>query len=167
MQAQGISTKVVGPNHKTVVSLDMGLYKPAKQLQMVCNDMDHLIIRPGELHIVMAELRCIGCYIENSGLDFCWTEADIYGPVTVRQILEGKHVMRGLDAHMITLQSLFTLHQQAFFETETDLLKDLSAAADDLALTFVRQDPEEMRKAHSAMVHIIDSRASDGQNRSF
>jgi len=137
MQAQGISTKVVGPNHKTVVSLDMGLYKPAKQLQMARNDMDHLILRPGELHIVMAQLRCIGCYIENSGLDFCWTEADLYGPVTVRQILEGKHVKRGLNAHMITLQSLFTLHQQAFFESESDLLKDLSTAADDLALTFV------------------------------
>ena len=61
MQAQGISSKVVGPNHKTVVSLDMGLYKPAKQLQMARRDMDHLILRPGELHIVMAQLRCIGC----------------------------------------------------------------------------------------------------------
>ena len=105
---------------------------------MVRNDRDHLIVRPGELHIVMAQLRCIGCYIENSGLELCWTEADICGPVTVRQILEGKQVVRGLDAHMITLQSLFTLHQQAFFETEPDLFKDLSTAADNLALTFVR-----------------------------
>lgn len=34
MQAQGINAKVMGPGKKTVISLGMGLYKPAKQLQM-------------------------------------------------------------------------------------------------------------------------------------
>ena len=106
-QAQGITMKVMGPNYKTVITLDIGLYKPAKQLQMARKDTDHLILRPGELHIVMAQLRCIGAYIENSGIDFCWTEADLYGPVTVKQIIEGKHMKRGVEAHMITLQTLF------------------------------------------------------------
>ncbi|KAL9964664.1 hypothetical protein ACROYT_G028339 [Oculina patagonica] len=56
MQAQAINTKVVGPNRKTVISLDMGLYQPAKKLQMHRSDLDHIILRPGELHIVMALL---------------------------------------------------------------------------------------------------------------
>ena len=34
MQAQMISTQVVGLDRKTVISLDMGLYLPAKKLQM-------------------------------------------------------------------------------------------------------------------------------------
>lgn len=34
MQTQNISVKVVVPTRKTVVSLDMGLYQPAKKLQM-------------------------------------------------------------------------------------------------------------------------------------
>ena len=34
MQAQHITTKVVGPDRKAVISLDMGLYQPAKKLQM-------------------------------------------------------------------------------------------------------------------------------------
>ena len=34
MQTQAINTKVVGPDRKTVISLDMGLYQPAKKLQM-------------------------------------------------------------------------------------------------------------------------------------
>ena len=89
MQAQGINTKVMGPDRKTVISLDMGLYKPAKQLQMSRKDMDHMILRPGELHIVMAELRCIGAYIENSGIDFCWTEADLYGPTLSSRLSRG------------------------------------------------------------------------------
>ena len=55
---------------------------------MAREDMDHIILRPGELHVVMAQLLCIGAYIENSGLDFCRTETDLYRPITVKQILE-------------------------------------------------------------------------------
>ena len=32
MQAQNVSTIVVGPERKTVIFLDMGLYLPAKKL---------------------------------------------------------------------------------------------------------------------------------------
>ena len=63
MQAQGINAKVVGPDRKRVTSLDMGLYKPAKQLQMARSDMNHLLLRPGELHTVIAQLRTVGAYI--------------------------------------------------------------------------------------------------------
>ena len=61
-QAQNISVKVVGPTRKTVVSLDMGLYQPAKKLQMARQDLRNIILRPGELHIVMADLRTIGAF---------------------------------------------------------------------------------------------------------
>ena len=46
MHAQKISMQVVGPERKTVVSLDMGLYLPAKKLQMARNDLDHIILPP-------------------------------------------------------------------------------------------------------------------------
>ena len=87
-QAQAINVKVVGANRKTVISLDMGLYLPAKKLQMACDDLKHIILRPGELHILMAQLRTIGAFIENSGIDIAWIESDLYGPNTVKQILE-------------------------------------------------------------------------------
>lgn len=48
-QAQDINTLVVGADRKTVVTLDLGLYQPAKRLQMARNDMDHLILRPGAI----------------------------------------------------------------------------------------------------------------------
>ena len=109
MQAQNISVKVVGPTGKTVVSLDMGLYQPAKKLQMALQDLRNIILRAGELHIVMAYLRTIGAFIDNSGLDICWFESELYGLATVKQILEGGHVKRAETAHMVTLQALFTL----------------------------------------------------------
>ena len=46
----------------------MGLYQLAKKLQMTRQDLGHIIHRPGEVHIVMDQLRTIGAFIENSGL---------------------------------------------------------------------------------------------------
>ena len=93
----------------------MGLYIPAKKLQMARADLNNIILRPGELHIVMAELKTIGAYIENSGIDMAWIEADLNGPSTVKQIFEGNHIKGAETAHLATLQSLFTLYQEAFF----------------------------------------------------
>ena len=107
MRAQNISTMVLGPEKKTVISLDRGLYLPAKKLQMARNDLNHLILCPGELHIVMAMLRTISAYINSSGIDMCWIESELYSPSTVKQILNGNHVKRGEKARMITLQAWF------------------------------------------------------------
>ena len=115
MPAQSITAKVMGPGNKTVISLDMGFYQPAKRLQMARNDLSHIILRPGELHVVMAQLRTIRSFIENSGIDLCWSEADVYGPTTVKQILDGNHVKRGEQAHTLTLQAFFILYQRTFF----------------------------------------------------
>ena len=53
--AQNISIIADGPERKTVISLDIRLYlEPAKKLQMAQNDLNHLILHPSELHIVMA-----------------------------------------------------------------------------------------------------------------
>ena len=91
---------------------------PAKKLQMSRGDLSNIILRPGELHVVMAQLKTIGAYIENSGIDMTWIESDLYGPCTVKQILEGNHVKRAETAHLVTLQSLFVLYQEAFLKEE-------------------------------------------------
>ena len=122
----------MGPERKTVISLDMGLYLPAKKLQMARTDLNHIILRPGELHICMAMLRTIGAYVENSGIDMCWVESELYGPSTVRQILVGNHVKRGENAHIITLQALFTLYQKAFFKQHQELYETLQSLAQEL-----------------------------------
>ena len=57
----------------------------------------------------MAQLRCIDAYVEGSGINTSWVESGIYGPVTVKKIAEGKHVKRGVEAHLLTLQTLRTL----------------------------------------------------------
>jgi len=94
---------VVGPNGKTVITLDMALYERAKQLEMTRDDCKgKWVLRLGEMHTVMAALRAVGNAIEDSGLDEAWSGADIYGSITTRQILEVKHMKRALEAHMTT-----------------------------------------------------------------
>lgn len=157
MQAQAINTKVVGPNRKTVISLDMGLYQPAKKLQMHRSDLDHIILRPGELHIVMALLRTIGSFIDSSGIDLCWTESELYGPATVRQIIEGKHVRRGVNAHLITLQALFTMYQESLFQDDLQSRQRLEQVAKELSEACTGGKKENVKKANDEMISTIES----------
>ena len=40
----------------------------------------------------------------------------MYGPATVKHILDGKHVKRGVEAHIVTLQAVQMLYQEAVFK---------------------------------------------------
>ena len=83
----------------------------------------------------MAQLRTIGAFIENSGLDMCWVESDLYGPFTVKQILAENHVKRGEAAHTVTLQALFSLYQEAFFVRHPAVRTIIEKSANQLKLT--------------------------------
>ena len=131
----------------------MALYIEAKRLQTSRNDMNDIILRPGELHIVMAMLRSIGKYIEDSGIDQCWIESGLYGPNTVKQILNGNHVKRGIKAHLITLQSLFHLYQDAFFETQKDLKDELN----DTISTAIEKSVQLTKIDHDTVISAIKS----------
>lgn len=97
--------KVVGANRKIVLALDVGPYFPSKRLQIDRDDLKHIILCPGELHILMAQLRTTGTLIliENSVIDMAWIESDLYDPNTVNQILRGSHVERSKAVHLVTL----------------------------------------------------------------
>ena len=155
MHAQTISMQVVGSERKTVISLDMGLYLPAKKLQMARNDLEHIILHPGDLHICMGMLRTIGSYVEHSGIDMCWVESELYGPSTVRQILDGNHVKRGENAHITTLQALFTLYQEAFFKQHQELREILQSLAQELCDACKDSTRDGVKKAHMDMVSAI------------
>ena len=156
MQAQNITAHVVGPDRKTVISLDLGLYQPAKKLQMARNDLQHLILRPGELHIVMAQLRTIGEFIEDSGLDMCWIEAEIYGPGTVKQILEENHVKRGEVAHIVTLQALFALYQKAFFQSSQEDSRVIADLSKEVANACIQAPNVDVKEANAKLMEAVE-----------
>ena len=51
-------------------------------------------------------LRSLGRYIEGSGLGDIWIEKGLYGPAVIMQIFGGKHLKRGVEAHMVNLLAL-------------------------------------------------------------
>ena len=110
----------------------------------------------GELHIVMAQLRTIGHYIDNSGVDMCWVESDLYSPPTVKQI-DGKHVRRGQTAHLVTLQALHSLYQESFFQFDEECYEAIFQVAKELNEACMQGKKEDISNKNTRMIDIISS----------
>ena len=158
MQAQHLNTQVVGPEAKTIITLDMDLYMRALKLQSLKPHLkDKWILRIGEFHTVLCTLWAIGSSIENSGIDDAWVEASIYSPVTTRQILEGKHMKRALNAHITTLNVLFDLLFDGFLKEHPNLEKELKEDAYTLADACVARDKDQISNNHNTLLNNLES----------
>ena len=82
---QNISAVVMGPDRKTVITLDLDLYERAIKIQCT-QENTNWVLRAGELHICFAALHALGKYVEESGLDSIAVEKGIYSPTTLRHI---------------------------------------------------------------------------------
>lgn len=70
MQVQKITAHVVGPDQKTVITLDMVLYERAKKLEhLYPENKIKWILRIGEFHTVLCTLQAVGTTIEGSVID--------------------------------------------------------------------------------------------------
>ena len=106
---QGINVSTI-ENHKTIVTLDLQLYNKCMQLREKEEISQNFIFRLGELHTVFAALKVLGKYLKGSGLDQIITEAGIYDQTTLGQIMEGKHMKRGVECHLTLYLALYTLY---------------------------------------------------------
>jgi len=148
--AQNINTQVVGPDKKTIITLDMDLYARALKLQTLKpDDFKHMVLRVGEVHTVLCALRAIGSSIEGSGIDDTWIEVGLYGPATARQILEGKHIKRALDAHVITVQALGDLLLEEYDESAFEELKPIAIT---VGISCAQHDCLGAKEAHQRYV---------------
>lgn len=127
---------------KTVVSLDLQLYSKVLQLKGKEEINNNFIFRLGELHVVFAFLKVIGKFIENSGLDQILVESGIYGPTTLRQILEGKHMKRCIEAYMYLYLVLFKLYIDKLLEANSDIHKVLYPLVSSFITNFNHQNVE-------------------------
>ena len=107
-QDQEINMKV-SSNKKTIVTLGLQFYAKCMEQRSKNEIKDNLMIRLGELHIVIACLKVLGKYINCCGLDQIFVDTETYVSTTLSQILNGKHMKRGLEAHMILYLSLSNL----------------------------------------------------------
>lgn len=98
-------------------------------------------------------LRCLGVYIEKSGLDQVLSESCVYGQATVHQIQAGSHVNRGVEAHTTLTSALlalkWTVREQEV--PDTDILLKIVEDADEKvfqeALTSLGERLEDLTTA--------------------
>jgi len=156
-QAQHISSEIVGPNKKTIITLDMDLYMRAVKLQSLKPKLTkNCILRVGEFHTVLCALRAIGSSIEASGIDDAWIEADIYGSQTTRQILEGRHMKRAVTAHIITLQALYDLLLDEYQASEGPLPVALKPAIKLLQSACSDNDTAKAQQASKDISQLVN-----------
>ena len=124
---QNFST-AAAPRRKTIITLDLQLYAKALQLQGRNEIANNFVFRPGELHIVLVFQHANGKYIENSSLDQFFIDCDIYGPVIVNQILNEKHMKRGMETHMVLYLTLNKICLEDFSKTFPDTLNGIKSS---------------------------------------
>ena len=133
-QSQHISSHIVGSEKKIIITLDMDLYKRAIKLQALnVHLQDQYVLLVGECLTVPCSLRTLGSFIEGSGIDDAWVEAELYGTATLRQIIEGKHMERVLQAHATTLQVCFDMYIEAFLDENPQMRDHLQTESQTIA----------------------------------
>ena len=75
----------------------------------------NFIFRLGKLHITFAFLKVIGKYVQGSCIAQVLIEAGIYGMTTLGHILEGKHLKRAMEVHMVIYLSLCKIYLEQLF----------------------------------------------------
>jgi hypothetical protein len=122
------------------------------------NVYKNFVFRVGEFHTVLCSLRAIGSFVENCGIDDAWVQSDLYGPTTCRQILEGKHMKRALNAHVTTLQVLYDLTLELFLAQHEEVGEQLNRLRDELINDTVGDKQfEHTSGMHTRMKAFVDS----------
>ena len=139
--AQGINV-AVSVTGKTIATLDLQLYSKCMQMRENEEIKKNFIFRHGELHIVFAFLKVIGKYIQGSGIDQVLIEAGIYGTTTLGQILQGKHMKRAMEAHMVIYLSLCKIYLEQVFQKhpERKTLREIISSLLQINLEEVKMD---------------------------
>ena len=96
------------PAWKTIIVLDLDLYSRAYKLVNSRQDLrDRYILCLGELHIVFAGLRAIGTFIDSSGLDDAWINANWFDSESLlRQVKDCSNMKRAIASHEATLLAI-------------------------------------------------------------
>ena len=125
---QGINAHVVGPDKRTVISLDLDLYFRAVQIQQSVGNTNWFL-QPGGLHIAFALLHALGKTVDASGIDTCSIETGSYTSASLRRIYNGKHYKRGVDYHITAGLSILMMMYDSILSDEnvTTITEDCSS----------------------------------------
>ena len=109
---QEISASVVGPNRRTLITLDLDLYNHALQIQESVLNKNWILL-PGGLHACFAIEHALGKTIEGSGIDTCAVECGTYTVAALRGVHSGKAFKRAVEYHLINATAFTAMKFEA------------------------------------------------------
>ena len=118
------------PPWKTIIVLDLDLYEKAYLLVHSRKDLrDRYVLCLGELHIIFAEIRAIGKFINSSGLDDAWMGANWFdSECLLQQVKQCPNMKRAIATHEATFIAISIVLLEAtllYFENQTLDIKNL------------------------------------------
>ena len=157
MLAQNITTHVAYGSKKTIIALDLDLYERALQLRNSRDDLrDHFILRLGELHIVFAQCRAIGRFLENTGVDDAWIRSEVVGPNTVQQVLTCTHMKRALIVHEATVLALYQRYYDAVSCEFPQFVEEIIEAVVNLNKALESKDYQNISRYHVELTKLLE-----------
>ena len=109
---------------------------------------------------MFAALKTLGKIIDGSGLDQSFIEARIYGPNTVEQIKNGKHIKCSFEGFLTLYVSLYKIYLNEFIDhnllTEKELREGVITAITGLN-DYRNAEKVELIKTHESLVAILES----------
>lgn len=165
---QGLNVVATG-SRRTIITLDLQLYSKCIQLREDNAIKQNFIFRLGELHIVFAMLKVLGKYIECSGLDSLFIESGVYGGTTLKQILQGKHMKRGVEAHAVMYLALYRIFYKEWVGKNNQFSEAISEIKETLAdlLNVSFEDPEKYKIFNERLLQRVESHGIISDLESF
>ena len=139
MLTQGISAVVIGPERKTIITLDLDLYSRTLQIQQTVGNTNW-ILRAGVLHTVFAVLHALGKTVDGSGIDICAVECGIYTSAALRGIYGGKAYKRGMEYHITTSLAIMMMLFDA--SAKNPLPESIQTQCESLRKTLHERNPD-------------------------
>ena len=131
------------------------MYAKGIQLHEKNEITEGFIFRMGELHVVFTVLKVLGKIINNSGIDLSFEEAGIYGPVTLCQIKDGKHLYHSLEAHSILYLTLYQNYITKILEKHSDIHQFLEEIIDTSTATMNENSTLVIQDTHNKIKSVL------------
>ena len=101
------TAKVVGPDKKVIITLDLDLFNNALEIQQSITN--NWVLRAGEIHKLFAALHALGKTLDGSGIDTCSVDTGSYSTAALRGIKSGKAYKRGVEYYLTVALSISIL----------------------------------------------------------
>ena len=128
-----------------VVTYDLGIAKPASQLQaQESPKYDNVFVMFGAFHIMMTYFSCIGQFIDGSGGDSIMLDVEVLASGSLNVFLSGKHYNRCKRLHPMLATAFQVLHFNGFLDTCGPIPDNISLKLKSLTTSSSKEMLEEL-----------------------